>query len=338
MTAGPLAGGLATSIGSLPHTDPDAAAAFALQAQPGLPAAPSLPRRSVHETMLGQAAWGVDGVDVAPDGSLVVAAPRALRPPAHLGDADCEGDAFAGLRAFAAAADAAGRTGPVKVQTTGPITFALALRAAGVPLGRAVDVARATTGRRAAAIVGAMARALPAVQVVAFVDEPGFAALRGADFPLSTDEAVDLLSASLAEIDGRAVTGVHCCGDTDWRAVLAAGPQILSLPVALSGGLNADDVDAFFLRGGMVAWGAVPTDGPLGDGPELLWRALASRWCDLVRSGCDGVALRTQSMVTPACGLARHGDDQAARVLDLTGRLAERLADEALGIRLNVGA
>lgn len=48
--------GLATSIGSLPHTDPRAAAELVLEIQPRLPAAPSLPNRSGVERMLAQAA------------------------------------------------------------------------------------------------------------------------------------------------------------------------------------------------------------------------------------------------------------------------------------------
>ena len=64
--------GLATGIGSLPHEDPDEAAEFALDRQPRLPAAPSLPRRSPVEGMIPQAAWGIAGVEVLPDGSLLV--------------------------------------------------------------------------------------------------------------------------------------------------------------------------------------------------------------------------------------------------------------------------
>jgi len=48
--------------------------------------------------------------------------------------------------------------------------------------------------------------------------------------------------------------------------------------------------------------------------------------------------LRTQAMVTPACGLYRHGVPQAEQVLTFTNRLAERLHDQAIGVRLSVGA
>jgi hypothetical protein len=43
-------------------------------------------------------------------------------------------------------------------------------------------------------------------------------------------------------------------------------------------------------------------------------------------------------MITPRCGLWRHGVPQAEQVLSFTLRLAERLHDQALGVRLSVGA
>ena len=43
-------------------------------------------------------------------------------------------------------------------------------------------------------------------------------------------------------------------------------------------------------------------------------------------------------MITPACGMWRHGISQAQQVLQFTNRLAERLHDQAIGVRLTVGA
>jgi hypothetical protein len=79
-----------------------------------------------------------------------------------------------------------------------------------------------------------------------------------------------------------------------------------------------------------VAWGAVPTDGPLGPldggGARRLWRHLAERWHALADGGVDPVLLRQRALVTPACGLARHDETQAALALHLTASLGERIA------------
>jgi len=132
-----LTAGAATGIGSLPHVDPHAAAAFVLERLPDLPAAPSLPRRSPAESMLGQAAVGMVGLAVDDDGGLVVDPRRVRLGPDPVTDLDH--DAFGGLRAFLEAA--VGWDGPVKWQFTGPVTFGLALVQGGVAPSLAFELA-----------------------------------------------------------------------------------------------------------------------------------------------------------------------------------------------------
>jgi hypothetical protein len=50
------------------------------------------------------------------------------------------------------------------------------------------------------------------------------------------------------------------------------------------------------------------------------------------------VVLREQAMITPACGLALHGEAQADLVLRLTNQVARRLETQTHGMRLTVGA
>lgn len=326
--------GLSSSIGSLPHTDAADAAAFVLAVQPGLPAAPSLPARHPAEGMLGQAASGVPGVTVEADGSLAVDR-RALDPEAPI-TTGIDGEAFGGLRAFLHAVG--GRTEPIKLQLTGPVTFGVALHRAGVPPAVAFAVAEQSAHQRINSLLDAAAEAAPAAPIVLFVDEPGLTGAIERGFPIAPDRAIDLVSGALAVVGPLAVTGVHCCGPTDWPLLLQAGPQILSITVEDAAALSGAELAPFLERGGWVAWGAVPTDGPVGTSADRLWRSLSERWCELVRGGCDPVLLRTQAMITPTCGLARHGTTQATSVLRLANDVAERLKGQALGVRLSVGA
>ena len=89
---------------------------------------------------------------------------------------------------------------------------------------------------------------------------------------------------------------------------------------------------------GWVAWGAVPTDRPIGDSSDALWRRLVSVWCELTRRGCDPVRLRTRGIITPACGLAGHGLTQSDRALQFAADIAGRVGDQAVAARLTVGA
>ncbi|HVN51982.1 MAG TPA: hypothetical protein VMT43_11140 [Acidimicrobiales bacterium] len=332
----PLPVGLATSIGSLPHYDPSDAVDFVLRHQHGLPAAPSLPARSRAEGMIAQAACGVPGVRLLADGSIDVDL-DALDPEAPLSDPGFTSDGFVGLRAFLNAV--ADRRGPIKASLTGPVTFGVALHAAGVPADLAFRVSGAAVAQRAEALVQHITARVPQAQLVVFVDEPSLTGAMHPEFPIRPLDAVDLVSGTLAALERLSITGLHCCGPADWRLLMQAGAQILSLPLDAGIESSAGALAGFLDRGGWVAWGAVPTDGPIGTTVERLWRQLSGVWCELVTSGgCDPVRLRTQAMITPACGLYRHGVPQAEQVLTFTNRLAERLHDQAIGVRLSVGA
>jgi methionine synthase II (cobalamin-independent) len=205
-----LPAGLATSIGSLPHCDPSEAVDFVLRQTPRLPAAPSLPAHSKRERMIAQSALGVSGITVESDGSLMVDH-GSIDVDHPLADPSFSGDGFVGLRAFLNAVS--DRVDPIKVQITGPVTFGIALHAAGLPPVQAFALASAVTRARAQALLELLDERVPQCTRVVFLDDPGLTACTQRDFPLTPSAASDLLSASLAALEGRAITGVHCCGE-----------------------------------------------------------------------------------------------------------------------------
>src|SRR5690606_41681112 len=94
----------------------------------------------------------------------------------------------------------------------------------------------------------------------------------------------------------------------------------------------------FLDRGGWVAWGVVPTDRPLGETPEILWRRLLAEWEALAEGGCEPRRLVEQAIMTPACGLVGLDVAQAVHVLDLTDEPARRDQEPALVLVLPLGA
>lgn len=327
--------GLASAVGSLPHDDVSQAVDFALDLQPRLPAAPSLPRLAPVEGMIPQAAWGIAGVQVLPDGSLLVDE-AAVDPDAPLEGSLDDAEPFASLRAFLVAI--AGRQAPYKLQLTGPVSLGLALHAVGVPADRAFAVARRAVTTRVHELLGAALLAAPDATPLVFLDEPGLTAALEPGFPLGVHDTLDLVSSVLAVVEGGAVAGLHCCGRADWPAVLQAGPQMLSLPVDAGAAEHPGAFADFLERGGWVAWGAVPTDRPLGDSAEILWRRLVAEWEALADAGCDPRGLIEQALVTPACGLVGLDVAQAAHVLDLTNHLGRRVEARARELGLTLGA
>ena len=327
--------GTASAIGSMPHRQVDAAVSVSMAACADLPAAPSLPALDPREGMVSQGAWDLRGVEIGADGVVRVVGDLDPTDP-FVGEPSIDGPAFGGLRAFLHANRH--RTGPIKLQLTGPVTLGLALIEAGAPADRAFATAGSAVAIRARTMLEAALRIAPLAPQVAFVDEPSLVALSREGFPITTDDALDLVSHALAAVEPFAVTGLHCCADTDWRLALATGPQIVSLPISPTIAEHAGALGVHLDGGGWVAWGAVPTNRPVGDSSDRLWRALSETWCELVQRGCDALRLREQALVTPECGLATHDPVQAEHILALTADLAERVRRQSFGVRLSVGA
>jgi methionine synthase II (cobalamin-independent) len=327
-------GGTATGLGSLPHRDAQEAADFALRITPELPCIPTLPKCSPSEGMIAQSVVGISGISVGQYGSLLVDADRI--DPDEPVTTDLDHGAYAGLRAFLVAAQ--GYEGPVKWQFTGPVTLGLTLLRAGVPAAVAFEVAKKTVRSHVAAIHELVQAELPKCLQVVFIDEPDLSLLMDESFPIAPEPAVDLMSGALAIIEGGALMGMHSCSTADPAILTATGPAILSLPVSSRLAQHAGALAEFLDRGGVIAWGVVPTHGPVMASAERSWKRLAALWCELVQGGCDATRLRQQSLVTPACGLANHTETTAEIVYAQVRDIGERLRTQAVATRLTVGA
>jgi hypothetical protein len=344
VTAGVTAGattignGITVGIGSLPHRDLDAGIRFALDAT-SIPTVPSLPKRSPAEGLIVQAMLGIEGVTVGQYGAISVDVNR-IEPLAPV-TTDLQHDAYAAVARFlelAAERHAFQPLDAVKWQIVGPVTLGGALLRAGVPVQDAYDVAVRAVRSHVQSLLDAVDVALPGVRQLVFIDEPDMVDLTDAHFPIAPDVAIDLVSGALAAIESRGLSGLHVCGDADWPTLMATGPQILSLPVGPSIVEAAGYLQQFLARGGIVAWGAVPTDGPISTTAERPWRELTQLWCQLVERGCDHVLLRSQCIVTPECGLGVHSPSVAERVHRITAEVSRRVHDQATATRFVLGA
>lgn len=326
-------GGMSMGVGSLPHLSLVDAITLSVSST-DIVTIPTLPKRSPAESMIAQALIGIEGITVGQYGSIAVDVARINTHSAVRIDLDH--DAFGGFRSFLRCAEEF--VGPVKWQMVGPITLGLTLMRAGVPASTAFDVAVRTVRAHAQNLLEAVAAALPSNEQIVVLDEPEFGAVRQPGFPLAPDVAIDLLSGALAVIEPVAISGVHSCGDADFASLMAAGPALLSIPAGLSLLESAGYIQCFLERGGWIAWGAVPTDGPVPMSAERPWKKLCELWCQLVQRGCSPALLRQQSLITPACGLGMHSAAVAERVLRINGELSARVRDQAAATRFAFGA
>lgn len=331
----PFADGATAGIGSVPHSDPAAAAAFSI-AEFDIATIPTLPRRSTSETMIAQALSGVAGISIDAAGQPVVDADARMTGEIVT---DFSDEAFTGFRAFL---DLAAKVhldrSPIKWQFVGPVTLGVGLERAGVERSAAFELAGRIVRSHLAGLSDIITAALPNSRQMVVLDEPWFGELMTPGFPIPPDQAIDLMSSAMAALPATTLTGIHCCAPCDVATLLASGPSVISLPVSPDLVEWVGYITRYLADGGIIAWGAIPTDGPVPSIAERPWRALSDLWCSLVQLGCDPVLLRRQSIVTPACGLAFHSASVARRIARLSADVGKRVKDQSSATRFALGA
>jgi len=310
--------GAGTGVGSLPHADPAAAVAAAVGACPDLPFWPTRPAAGPDEEMVRLWALGLPGV------GEVDGAPAWVGRDAEPGRPGLAPAASATLELFLRALRS-WPAGWLKVQATGPVTLALALRTGGREA-ITVPAARGPLGlgfaARIRSLVTRVREALPAWKVLLVLDEPGLGHELVAARPNLALELWRAVGSTGAE-----VTGLHCCATPPWGLLLDLDPQLVSFDGRSDGDAATDD--PAFRRlveaGAGVAWGLVASDGAPGADQEGA-DAVADRLLDLVRwtAGDYLPEVLARSLVTPACGLAGLDEAGAVRRLEVAAAAGRR--------------
>jgi methionine synthase II (cobalamin-independent) len=256
------------------------------------------------------------------------------------GDGDCSSMAISpefskGIYALEEALKARG--GPklpfVKVQTTGPCSFALTI----------VD-----ENKRAIfyndefrdVIVKALAMKCRwqiqkfkpyAENIICFIDEPILSSFGSSTYvSVNREDVVALLSEVVDAVhaDG-ALAGVHCCGNTEWSILIDAGVDIVNFDAFNYGetiAMYADTVKKHLEKGGMLAWGVVPTSKAIREQTvETLETQLEKGMDELASKGIDKKLITDQAVITPSCGTGSLERADAERVFELTGKLSKKM-------------
>lgn len=318
----------ASGIGSLPHTDVKAALDLVLANVPEVPHWPQLPRRGHIEHFVYQYLWPLVRLGLLKEDRIIPANDADF--PDRLAEfftlyleaeenAQTLATAFAippesapGLYAFKErlSRQGAGRARCLKGQIAGPLSVGLNIfdhqeRPAfyDPQLRELLVKCLAAQARWQAVNLAELGR-----PVMVFVDDPAVAAL-GSSTYIVLDRAQ--IIAALAEVveaihAGGGLAGVHSCAAVDWTIFWEAGFDILSLDTysffpSLLG--YSDDLCNFLNRGGLLAWGIVPTSGAAWEETPA---SLAQRWQEqveaLVGRGINSEIIYRQSLLTPSCG------------------------------------
>lgn len=327
--------GRATAVGSMPYRDPDTAVSRMLQAFPAIPAWPQLPNRSFLENMYVQYSEGLPClvVDRAAQkiyfdsGRDLMAEMEVFYARVIAGDLG----AFALGRDYAAgfyrfverlAGDERARSliRCVKGQTVGPISFGLTVtdgaKRAILYHDELMDAVVKSLAMRAAWQARQLATICDTVMI--WLDEPYLASFGSGYVSLSEEQVLSLIGEVVQGIhDAGALAGIHCCGNTDWSLLMRTELDIINFDAYnyFTGmTLYPDALKRFLARGGILAFGIVPTSDKIREEtPALLSSRLAGHLRTLgEKTGMSSAAIAGRSLITPSCG---------------TGTLSEELTD-----------
>ena len=338
----------ATGIGSVPFTDPVETVALIINAFPQVPYWPQMVRLGFAEEMTAQAARGLAVMKIdeaARTVGLDPARPRdealaAFYEAALSGDltpfAMEENEAQGFYALLQAVADDQIPCQALKGQLAGPVTFAGMVKdqeGKALLFDRELTQAACLGLARKAAWQAQKFRDLGKAPVI-FLDEPYLTGFGSAFLPISREEVLEILAATIEELrltaGGPVAVGLHCCGNTDWGLLLEAPIDILSFDsygYFDSLRLYGKAVAKFFSRGGWLAWGLVPTgaDEFRQEAADSLWQRFTQQVGQLAQDQQTGLKeILSRALLTPACGMGYLSPEEARRGFQVLAALSAR--------------
>ena len=335
----------ATIIGSLPYKDPKEACRIVARFLKDIPAWPQLPNRSFLEDMCVQYSEGFPGIVVGENKIFVDRSKDSSAALEALYNAYLENDAekypirpkyAAGLHEFLSQTDLSSHLVAVKGHVTGPVTFGLTVtdeNKRSILYDDVLADAAAKLLRLKASWQENQLRKISKNTII-FVDEPSMTSFGSAFLAISKEKVIELLNEVFGGISG--ISGVHCCGNTDWPVLLSSNVRVLSFDAynyAESLALYKNEVKEFLLKKkGAIAWGIVPNESKTiaSETVASLKDRLEAAVTPFARGGIPFRQILEQSLVTPSCGLASLAGEEVERVMELLTDLSAAVRKQYL--------
>ncbi|MFA5143666.1 MAG: hypothetical protein WC522_05835 [Candidatus Omnitrophota bacterium] len=319
----------ATGIGSVPFKDPRAACEIILDNFPVIPFWPQLARGGYRENMYVQYSERLPGLvldeknrKIHIDTAKAPAGIEAVYTKYLENDVEffkISEDYARGLYEFLSnAKNLPGTVKFLKGQITGPISYGLFLTDQDK---RSIlydkdlfEVLTKVLVMKAKWQIRKLKALRP--DVIMFIDEPSLVSLGSSYVNINPAIAFERLDELVKAIkDEGALCGLHCCGNTDWPALLARDIDIINFDAynfMKEFLLYGDEFKSFLRRGAGVAWGVVPTSE------------------EIVKQTPAGLAQRLNgvsgsSLVTPSCGVGTLSEDIALKVFRTTKEVSRLL-------------
>lgn len=339
---------MATGIGSVPWLDMDDTCEKINNFLPSIPFWPQLVKRSPCEDMNIQFTEGLPLLKIDSEEKSITASIKGMEEGLvefynHYLSEDTE--YFALSREYAPGlyrqvdliSSKPDLFGPfVKGHSTGPVTFAASVKDnEGKSILGNPDLLEAyTKGLAIKALWQVRELEKSGKKVIIFLDEPYLSGFGSAFSPIERHEIIKLLKEVIDYLRDKSncLTGIHCCGNTDWSMIVDSDPDIINFDAFSFMDyflLFPDEIKGFVEKGGVIAWGIVPTGDSAGSGDvDELYKRLNNGIERLCGIGFERKKIREQSILTPACGMGTMNEDESEKVLKLLSELSERMSSE----------
>ncbi len=336
---------LPTGVGSMPHPDAVRACGFVAETLTEAPFWPQLPQRSFLENMYVQYSEGFPGFRIEMsdsrmwvDTTEMMAQLESFYEKIFASDLEAfaiSRDHAVGLYEMPAVLNPRHPEGLAiyKGQVTGPVSMGLTVtdenKRAIIYNEAAEDVVVKMVAWKAKWIEAFMKETVPAKRYLMFFDEPYMVSFGSAYLNMTREQVIGYLNECFEGVS--CLTGVHCCGNTDWSVILDTTVDVVNFDAYEFGiGLTLYDTHlrSFLDRGGILAWGIVPTSEAVRHEDSA---TLTSRLDDLLRrlevKGFDRKEVLRRSMITPSCGTGSLPVPLAEEIFTKTVEVSRRLQD-----------
>lgn len=346
-------GGLATGIGSLPYTEAGQALPIIFETMPSIPHWPQLPLRGSSEGFVFQFLNPLVQLGLLVfEGERVFFDVDSPQWPDRLTEfytayLACEAGDQEALQMFAFPENAAtgffafinkvkeegvGEAQYLKGHMVGPLTAGFQVKDSRGNLAYYEEQLHDVLVKTLALHARWQAQTLAALgrPAIIFVDEPAIGAYgTSSHITITREMIINDLNAIFEQIHAAgALAGVHSCDAVDWSLLYESDLEIVNLDAYNFGESlipYAKETKSFLERGGIMAWGIVPTmEKVLEEDADSLLTRLYSLWGELEKRGADRGLLRKQALITPACGTGLLDQELAERIYGLTEAVSEK--------------
>jgi hypothetical protein len=332
---------LATGVGGLPHTDPVAACNDVLDIFPDFPYIPTLPDRGQLESIVFNDSEQLPGRFIQEDRLLFDSstdhseamekvymdyvegnyAPYALHKEYASGFIEMMSRNLTGVKVL-------------KCQVTGPVTFGMqVVDRQKRPIyydGQLADVLSKMIALRSRWCEQEIKKRTGVSETLVVLNDPYLASLGSSVVPVDKETVRAGFSDIAALVEGG--LGIHCCSNTDWEFLLGLNPSVISFDAYTTAKeflLYADSVVAYMERGGVVAWGIVPSEYKLY--AQETTDSLFDRYLAVRAQLCTHMPEKlfdAQSLITPSCGIRFSEPRGANAIMQTAAGISRRIREK----------